>query len=182
MQSHPTGGSGQLCHYLQHRRTATIPTMCHNTHTLLSHYVQGIRMHCYWLSGLGVSIRKPTENKYLILTLLPGYIKCIYQNIYQIFTVLLLVLFDMWMGSRVSINQGLQWGMHNYIKWPTVIWLYNVFMSNLYEYIYWCGLGVVVPGMYACSLAVWRLLVIPKASLIGTEEKTKCLFTLEQCQ
>ena len=82
MQRHPTGGGGKLCRELQHRRTTTIPTMCCNTHKTLSNYVQGIRMHCRGLSGLGDSIRKPTENKYLILTLLSGDIKCIYLDIY----------------------------------------------------------------------------------------------------
>ena len=82
MQKHPTGGGGQPCRYLQHGRTTTIPTTCRNTHKTLSNYVQGIRTRCRGLSGLGVSIRKPTENKYLILTLLSGDIKCIYLDIY----------------------------------------------------------------------------------------------------
>ena len=52
----------------------------HRAHTPLHNYSQGIRMLYRELFRVGVSVKKTTENKYLILILLVGDIKDIYGD------------------------------------------------------------------------------------------------------
>jgi hypothetical protein len=56
----------------------------HCAHTLLHNYSQGVRTRCRELSRSGVSVKKTTENKYLILILLAGDIKGIYGDYFRV--------------------------------------------------------------------------------------------------
>jgi hypothetical protein len=58
----------------------------HCAHTPLHNYSQGVRTRCRELFRVGVSIKKTTENKYLILILLAGDIKGIYGDYIRVHT------------------------------------------------------------------------------------------------
>ena len=54
-------------------------------HPLLYNYSQGVRTGCRELSRWGFSVKKTTENKYLILVLLAGDIKGIYGDYIRVY-------------------------------------------------------------------------------------------------